>query len=83
MRRLAAWWIRMHRSGAASGLRRGYEALQRVQQARADREVLARLDLRTLKDIGIEAADSELAAQVHALRHEVRVRLVAARIGAF
>jgi len=83
MRKLVAWWIRMHRLGASSGLRRAYEAFQRVQQARADREILARLDARSLRDIGLETSDSDLAQRVQAQRHAVRVRLAAARIGAF
>ena len=54
MRNMLAWWIRLHRRGAAMALPRArqvYEAVKRAHQARADREILARLDSRTL-DMG-------------------------------
>ena len=39
MRKLLAWWV----------------ALKQAQQRRAEREVLSRLDARTLKDVGLES----------------------------
>src|SRR5260221_2372212 len=55
MRNMLAWWLRLQRKGAPMGLQRArqvYEAIKRARQARADRELLARLDSRTLRDIG-------------------------------
>ncbi len=85
MRRLLAWWIRMHRRGVAIGMeraRRFYEALQRANQARADHEILARLDRHTLRDIGLDSWDPHLAARLEE-RRRLLVRMAAARIGSF
>ena len=86
MRRLLAWWIRLHRKGAAIGLQRArqvYEAIQRAQQARADREILARLDSRTLRDIGLDSWNAHLAERVEVQRQVRLLRLAAARIGMY
>lgn len=86
MRKLLAWWIRQHRSGAAIGLQRArqvYEAIQRASQARADREILARLDARTLRDIGLQSWNAELADRLEAERQHRLLRLAAARIGVY
>ena len=68
MRKLFAGWI---------------EALKHVLQARVDREVLARLDARTLRDIGIEAWNSELAQRTDRQRERSLMRLAASRFGAY
>lgn len=86
MRKLLAWWIRLHRMGAAIGLQRArqvYEALQRANQARADREILARLDSRTLRDIGLQSWNAELADRFEMERQRRLLRLAAARIGVY
>jgi hypothetical protein len=55
----------------------------RARQARAEREVLARLDARSLKDIGLESWNGALAERVHAHRQRQVILLAAARIGAY
>ena len=54
----------------------------RARQARADREVLARLDARALRDIGLESWNGELAERLDAHRQRRILRLAASRIGA-
>ena len=83
MRNMLAWWIRLHRRGAAIALphaRQVYEAIRRAQQARADREILARLDSRTLRDIGLDSWNAHLAERVEVQRQHRLLRLAAARI---
>jgi hypothetical protein len=86
MRKLLASWIRLHRKGAAIGLQRArqvYDAIQRAKQARADREVLARLDSRTLRDIGLDSWNAHLAERVEVQRQRQLLRLAAAGIGMY
>ncbi|HXU42988.1 MAG TPA: DUF1127 domain-containing protein [Burkholderiales bacterium] len=86
MRNMLAWWIRLHRRGAAMALPRArqvYEAVKRAHQARADREILARLDSRTLRDIGIDSWNTHLAERVELQRQQRLLRLAAARIGMY
>jgi predicted lipid-binding transport protein (Tim44 family) len=86
MRKLLAEWIRLHRKGAAIGLQRApqvYEAIQRAYQARADREILARLDARTLRDIGLDSWNASLVERVEVRRQQQLLRLAAARIGMY
>ena len=83
MRNLLAWWIRLHRRGAFIGLQRAVAAVQRARQERIDREVLARLDARTLRDIGLESWNGMLAERLQAYRQRQWLRLAAARIGAY
>ena len=86
MRNMLAWWIRLQRRGAAIGLQRArqvYEAMERSRQARVDREILARLDSRTLRDIGLASWNAHLAERVEAQRQRQLLRLAAARIGLF
>jgi len=86
MRKMLAWWIRLHRRGAAIALPRArqlYQAFQRAQQARADREILARLDSRTLRDIGLDSWNARLAERVEVQRQQRLLRLAAARIGMY
>ena len=64
-------------------LRQLYEAFKRAQQARADREVLARLDLRSLRDIGLDSWNAELAERVERRRQHDLLRLAASRIGVY
>jgi len=71
MRKLLAWWPQF------------YEALKRAQQARADREILARLDARSLRDIGLESWDAQLSERVEVRRQRNLLRLAASRIGAY
>jgi hypothetical protein len=56
---------------------------RRVQQERADREALMRLDTYALKDIGLESWNSALAERLVARRQRQALRLAAARIGAY
>ena len=56
---------------------------QRAKQARADREILARLNSRTLRDIGLESWNAHLAERVEVQRQSHLLRLAAARIGAY
>ena len=86
MRKLLAWWIRLHRKGAAIGLQRArqvYEAFRRANQARVDREVLARLDARTLRDIGLQSWNAELAQRMDSQKQRHLLRQAAARIGVY
>ena len=64
-------------------LARWYQGFVQARQRRAAREALLHLDARTLKDIGVESWNSELAAQAHARRQQHSLRLAAARIGAY
>ena len=57
--------------------------IRRAKQERADREVLARLDARSLKDIGLESWNGAFAEQMHVHRERQVLRNVAARIGAY
>jgi hypothetical protein len=70
-RGVLAWWITLHRYGAAAGRR-----FVQARRERAQAEMLASLDARTLKDIGLESYIDEQ-------RRRERVRLVTARIGMF
>ena len=86
MRKVLAWWLRLHRQGAAFGLRRArgiYEAIERSRQARIDRDILARLDARTLRDIGLQSWNAEVGQRLEAERQRRLLRLAAARIGAY
>ena len=86
MRKLLAWWIRLHRKGAAAGLqqaRQVYAAMKRAQQARADREILARLDARSLRDIGLDSWNAQLSERVELRRQRDLLRVAASRIGAY
>ena len=86
MRKLLASWIRLHRRGAAIGLQRArqvYEALRRARQERADREILARLDARSLRDIGLDSWNARLAERVEIRRQQQLLRLAASRIGMY
>jgi hypothetical protein len=86
MRKLLARWIRLHRKGAAAGLqhaRQVYEAMKRAQQARADREILARLDARSLRDIGLDSWNAQLSEGVELRRQRDLLRIAASRIGAY
>jgi uncharacterized protein YjiS (DUF1127 family) len=63
-RLLLAWWLRMHRRGAAMGRR-----YARARRERAQARMLAQLDARTLKDIGLEPHHvGSLAARIDAHR---------------
>lgn len=76
-RALYAWWLRMHRSGARVA-RRFMQARREEAQAR----LLAQLDSRTLKDIGMEPHHgSALAERVHAHRRRELLRTLAGRLG--
>jgi hypothetical protein len=86
MRKMLAWWISLHRKGAAFGAhcaREIYQAIQRAQQARAEREILARLDSRTLRDIGLDSWNTQLSERVDLRRQRDLLRLAASRIGAY
>jgi len=74
MRKLQAWWIQFHRRGITLGRRRAqlaYRAYRDAKQARADARVLAHLDYRTLKDIGLESRAFALRAGVVERRREL------------
>jgi hypothetical protein len=76
-RALYAWWLRMHRSEARVA-RRFMQARREEAQAR----LLAQLDSRTLKDIGMEPHHgSALAERVHAHRRRELLRTLASRLG--
>ena len=60
-----------------------YEAIRRVQQARADREVLARLDSRTLRDIGLDSWNTHFAERTEIQRQRRLQRLAAERLGTY
>jgi uncharacterized protein YjiS (DUF1127 family) len=64
-------------------LARIYRAIQCSQRARADREVLRRLDSRTLRDIGLQSWNAELASRFEAERQRRLLRIAAARIGVY
>jgi hypothetical protein len=76
-RAVYAWWLRMHRRG-------GYIArrfLQARREATAAR-MLAQLDPRILKDIGMEPHHgSALAERVHEHRRREVLRTLAGRLG--
>ena len=63
--------------------RQFYEAFKRAQQARADREVLARLDARSLRDIGLDSWNVALAERIERRRQHDLLRLAATRTGAY
>jgi len=71
MKTLRAWWLGV------------YEAMQRAQQARADREILARLDARALRDIGFDSWNAHLVERVELQRQHRLLRLAGARIGTY
>jgi hypothetical protein len=54
---------------------------QRSRQARIERDVLERLDARTLRDIGLPSWNAELAERLEAERQRRILRLAASRIG--
>ena len=60
-----------------------YEAIRRAQQARAEREILARLDAHSLRDIGLESWNAQLAERVDHRRQRRLLRLAAARLGTY
>lgn len=60
-----------------------YAAMRHAQQARADREILARLDSRTMRDIGLDSWNAHLAERVDLQRQHRLLRLAAARIGMY
>jgi hypothetical protein len=77
MRAVYAWWLRMHRRGAPVA-RRFMQARREDAQAR----LLAQLDSRILKDIGLEPHHgSSLAARVHEHRRREVLRTLAGRLG--
>jgi hypothetical protein len=77
MRAVYAWWLSMHRRGARVG-RRFVQAWREHAQAR----LLAQLDARILKDIGLEPHHgSPLAARVHEHRRREVLRTLAGRLG--
>lgn len=71
MRNRLTWW------------RQVYEAFQRAQRARADREILARLDLRMLRDIGLDSGNAYLAEREEVRRQRRLLRLAEARLGTY
>lgn len=64
-------------------LARVYEAFQRAQRARADSEILARLDARSLRDIGVDSWNTHLAERVEVRRQHRLLRLAASRVGIY
>jgi Domain of unknown function (DUF1127) len=77
MRSVYARWLRLHRSGARVA-RRFMQARREDAQAR----LLAQLDSRTLKDIGMEPYHgSSLAERVHVHRRRELLRTLAGRLG--
>lgn len=64
-------------------LARIYAAIQRARQARADRESLARLDGRTLRDIGLQSWNAELADRLEVERQRRILRIAASRMGTY
>lgn len=72
-----ACWLRMHRRGAS--------VARRFMQARREEvsaQMLAQLDSRILKDIGMEPHHgSSLAERVHAHRRHEVLRTLASRLG--
>jgi uncharacterized protein YjiS (DUF1127 family) len=76
-RALLASWLRMHRLGAAA-VRRALRAWREAAQAR----LLARLDARTLRDIGMEPHHGNaLAERVDRYRRRELVRTLTGRLG--
>jgi hypothetical protein len=75
-RALYAWWLRMHRRGGHI-TRRFVQARREAAAAR----MLAQLDTRILKDIGMEPHHgSALAERVHAHRRREILRILAGRL---
>jgi len=64
-------------------MRKIFEAIRRVQQARADREVLARLDVRTLRDIGLDSQNAYLAEREEVQRQRRLLCLAAEHLGIY
>jgi len=60
-----------------------YARMVRLQKERAARYVLERLDTHTLRDIGLEAWNSELAQRATERRRREQLRLVASHIGLY
>ena len=74
MRKLLAWWIRLHRLGIALGRRRAhlaYRAFRDARQARADVRALEHLDRRMLKDVGLESWAFALRSGIVERRREM------------
>lgn len=66
----------MHRAGAAIGRR-----LARAQAEDAQARLLAQLDARTLRDIGLDSGSGHsLAGRVEAYRRQLRLHQLAARM---
>jgi len=83
MRKLLA---RSYRFAMIMGRRRArqaFAAYMKAQKARADLYVLERLDRHSLRDIGLESWNSELAERVAERRRHERVRHAAAHIGCY
>lgn len=55
----------------------------RVQQARADREVLSRFGARALRDIGMPSCNAELVDRAEVERERRLQRIAAARVGTY
>lgn len=64
-------------------MRKLYEAFVRARRAHADRAVLQQLDARSLRDVGLEAWNSQLAEQLESHRQRQVLRLALSRIGMF
>ena len=60
-----------------------YEAIRRANQARANREVLARIGAHSLRDIGLQSWNADLANRLAAKRQQRLLRLAASRIGTY
>jgi hypothetical protein len=77
MRAVYAWWLRLHRRGARVARR-----FMQVRREEAQARLLARLDSRTLKDIGMEPHHGgALAERVHEHRRRELLRTLAGRVG--
>jgi hypothetical protein len=77
MRAVYAGWLRMHRTGARVARR-----FMRARREEAQARLLAQLDSRMLKDIGMEPHHGgALAERVHAHRRRELLRTLAGRLG--
>jgi hypothetical protein len=57
--------------------------IRRTKRESADREVLSRLDARSLKDVGLESWNGALAQRLESYRQREVLRLAMKRIGAY
>ena len=57
--------------------------IRRTRQESADRQVLSRLDARSLKDVGLESWNGALAERLQSFRQREIMRVAARRIGAY